>query len=76
MLQVNPPHYIPVVEVVPSEWTDKEVVQRTLEVLKKIGQAPVVVKKEVDGFIVNRLQYAIIMEAWRLVEVIYRSCTY
>ena len=57
------------VEVVPSEWTDKSVVQRTMEVLKKIGQAPVLVRKEVDGFIVNRLQYAIIMEAWRLVEV-------
>lgn len=57
------------VEVVPSQWTNNEVVQRTVELLKSIGQAPVIVKKEVDGFIVNRLQYAILMEAWRLVEV-------
>ena len=37
--------------------------------MKDLGQAPVKAKKEVNGFIVNRLQYALIMEAWRLVEV-------
>lgn len=37
--------------------------------MKAIGQSPVVTKKEVNGFILNRLQYAVIMEAWRLVEV-------
>ena len=37
--------------------------------MKDIGQSPVVIKKEVNGFILNRLQYAVIMEAWRLVEV-------
>ena len=42
---------------------------RTVEILKDIGQAPIVAKKEINGFIVNRLQYALIMEAWRLVEV-------
>ena len=35
----------------------------------EIGQSPVVAKKEVNGFILNRLQYALLMEAWRLVEV-------
>jgi len=38
--------------------------------MKDIGQSPVIVRKEVNGFILNRLQYAIIAEAWRLVEVI------
>ena len=42
---------------------------KTVELMKDIGQAPIVVKKEVNGFIFNRLQYAIMMEAWRLVEV-------
>ena len=38
--------------------------------MKDIGQAPVTLNKEVNGFLLNRLQYAIIMEGWRLVEVI------
>ena len=53
----------------PAPWTDSDVVDRTVTLMKEIGQAPVVTKKEVNGFIFNRLQYAIIMEAWRLVEV-------
>eukprot|EP00123_Amoebidium_parasiticum_P001121 comp12147_c0_seq1/m.6897 comp12147_c0_seq1/g.6897 ORF comp12147_c0_seq1/g.6897 comp12147_c0_seq1/m.6897 type:complete len:322 (-) comp12147_c0_seq1:360-1325(-) len=65
---VNPPHYIPVVELVPAPWTDPEVVTRTRQLMVEIGQAPVCLTKEVDGFIVNRLQYAMLMEAYRLVE--------
>ena len=42
---------------------------RTLALMRDLGQAPVLAKKEMNGFIVNRLQYALIMEAWRLVEV-------
>ena len=56
-------------EVIPAPWTDPAIVKTTVDILKAIGQAPVVAKKEVNGFIVNRLQYALIMEAWRLVEV-------
>ena len=37
--------------------------------MKELGQSPIHVKKEVNGFVVNRLQYALIMEAWRLVSV-------
>ena len=66
---MNPPQYIPLVEVIPASWTDHGTVIRTVEILKDIGQAPIVAKKEINGFIVNRLQYALIMEAWRLVEV-------
>lgn len=67
--QINPPHYIPLVEVVPAPWTDPSIVAQTRSILSGIGQAPVVLNKEVDGFLVNRLQYALLMEAYRLVEV-------
>ena len=67
--QVNPPYYIPLVEIIPAPWTDQSIIDRTTEIMKGLGQAPVKAKKEINGFIVNRLQYALIMEAWRLVEV-------
>eukprot|EP01136_Pigoraptor_vietnamica_P018762 Opistho-1_new@5554 len=66
---INPPHYIPLVELVPAPWTRPAITQRARDILKSIGQSPVTLKKEVDGFVVNRLQYALLMEAWRLVEV-------
>ncbi|KAL9969728.1 hypothetical protein ACROYT_G021981 [Oculina patagonica] len=65
---INPPYYVPLVEVVPAPWTDSKVLEQTVTLMKEIGQSPVVTKKEVNGFILNRLQYAVIMEAWRLVE--------
>ena len=67
--QINPPQYIPVVEVISAPWTEQSVVEHTVSLMRDLGQAPIVAKKEVNGFIVNRLQYALIMEAWRLVEV-------
>ncbi len=66
---MNPPQYIPVVEVIPAPWTEEGVVSRTTEILRKLGQAPIRAMKEINGFIINRLQYALVMEAWRLVEV-------
>jgi L-gulonate 3-dehydrogenase len=65
---LNPPHYTPLVEVLPSPFTSQVVLSRTLDILREIGQSPIVIKKEINGFIVNRLQYALVMEAWRLVE--------
>ena len=56
-------------EVIPAPWTEQFVIDRTVALMKDLGQAPVLARKEVNGFIVNRLQYALIMEAWRLVEV-------
>ena len=41
----------------------------TGDLMKELGQKPISAKKEINGFILNRLQYALIMEAWRLVEV-------
>ncbi|XP_062575253.1 lambda-crystallin-like [Saccostrea cucullata] len=64
----NPPFYAPLVEVIPAPWTDPEVVVTTKELMTEIGQVPVLVKKEIDGFVLNRIQYAIIGECWRLYE--------
>jgi 3-hydroxyacyl-CoA dehydrogenase len=64
---VNPPYVIPVIEVVPAPWTRPDVVERTAELLREIGHVPVVMKKELDGFLVNRLQGALLHEAFRLV---------
>ncbi|GFU44480.1 lambda-crystallin homolog [Nephila pilipes] len=64
----NPPYYVPIVEIVPSPWTSPDIVSRTVELMKEIGQKPVIVKKEIYGFAINRMQYAIINECWRLVQ--------
>ena len=56
-------------EIVPAPWTEESVIERTMQLMRELGQSPVKLKKEVNGFIINRLQYALIMEAWRLVEV-------
>lgn len=63
----NPPHLMPVVEVVPSPWHEAAVVDKTCAVLSSIGQVPVVVKKEIEGFVMNRLQTAVVNEAVALV---------
>src|SRR6201996_3655800 len=64
---INPPYVIPAVEVVPAPWTSAEVVRKTADLLKSIGHVPVVMQKELDGFLVNRLQGALLHEAVRLV---------
>jgi len=65
---VNPPHLVPVVEICPAPWTDAAVVERTRALHASVGQAPILVKREIEGFILNRLQAALLMEAFRLVE--------
>jgi 3-hydroxyacyl-CoA dehydrogenase len=70
---VNPPHLVPVVELCGAPWTSPETKQRALEVLRGVGQVPIDVKKEVDGFILNRLQVALLTEAFRLVQEGYVS---
>jgi len=64
---VNPPFYCPLVEVVPTPRTDKWVIDRCMAIMKEIGQVPVEFKKEVLGFAVNRLQYALLAECWNLI---------
>eukprot|EP00760_Papus_ankaliazontas_P024261 PhM_4_TR2179/c0_g1_i1/m.13458/K13247/CRYL1; L-gulonate 3-dehydrogenase len=65
---INPPHCIPLVEVVPAAWTSPAVTSATMKLLRGVGQAPVLLKKEVPGFAVNRLQYALLAEAFMLVQ--------
>jgi L-gulonate 3-dehydrogenase len=63
----NPPHLMPVVEIVPSPWHDDATVTRVRLLMQSIGQAPIVVKQEIEGFVLNRLQAAVINEAISLV---------
>lgn len=64
---VSPPSLVPLVELVPTPWTDPAVVTRTLELLQAAGQSPVTLKREIEGFVLNRLQAAVISEAMNLV---------
>jgi L-gulonate 3-dehydrogenase len=64
---LNPPYLIPAAEVVPAPWTSPAVVERTAAFLRAAGQAPIVMKREIDGFLMNRLQGALLEEAFRLV---------
>lgn len=63
----NPPHLIPLVELVPSPWTAAPVVDQVVALLEGIGQAPVVLRAEVAGYVGNRLQAAVVCEAMNLV---------
>jgi len=65
---VNPPFAIPIVEVVPAAYTSPDVTQKALVILKDMGLSPALLKKEIDGFLVNRMQYALLAEAFRLVD--------
>lgn len=64
---VNPPHVIPVVEVLGGAATDAAVVRRTMRFLAAVGQRPVLMRRYVPGFILNRLQSALVREAVDLV---------
>lgn len=64
---VNPPHLVPLVELCGAPWTSAETIARAREVYRGIGQVPITVKKEIDGFILNRLQGALLAETFRLV---------
>jgi L-gulonate 3-dehydrogenase len=65
---INPPHLIPLVEIIPAPWTAAIVVERTDALMKQVGQVPIRLNREIAGFVVNRLQSAILSEAFRLVE--------
>jgi 3-hydroxybutyryl-CoA dehydrogenase len=64
----NPPHLTPVVEVVPGPLTSEAVVQATMQLLARIGKLPIHVRRELPGFLVNRVQVAIQREVWDLLE--------
>src|SRR5436190_3569058 len=60
---VNPPHLVPLVELVGAPWTAPEIVARAKALYEAVGQVPIVVKREIDGFILNRLQAVLLSEA-------------
>jgi 3-hydroxyacyl-CoA dehydrogenase len=64
---VNPPHLVPIVELVGAPWTAPETVARAKQVYESVNQVPIVVRREVEGFVLNRLQGALLAEAFRLV---------
>ncbi len=64
----NPPHMIPLVEIIKTEWTDPGVAQAMFALLEDAGKTPVMVEKDVPGFIGNRMQHALWREAVSLVE--------
>ncbi|RNF38368.1 3-hydroxyacyl-CoA dehydrogenase family protein [Planococcus salinus] len=64
----NPAHLIPLVEVVSGEQTDEGTVERSMELLKSMNKKPILLKKEIPGFIGNRLQYALFREAQALLD--------
>lgn len=64
----NPPHMIPLVEIVRGEKTSEETIRIAAELMTTIGKTPVIVQKDIPGFIGNRLQFALLREALFIVE--------
>jgi 3-hydroxybutyryl-CoA dehydrogenase len=63
----NPPHLVPLVEVIQNDKTSVEVVRRTMDLLRHAGKVPVHVRRDIPGFVGNRLQHAMKREAIALV---------
>ena len=63
----NPPHLVPLVEVIQNEKTSRDVIERTMALLRGAGKTPVHVRRDVPGFVGNRLQHAMKREAIALV---------
>jgi len=64
---INPPHLIPAVEIVPTPWTDTTVVKAVNALMIQCRRETIVLNEEIDGFVVNRLQGALLEEAFRLI---------
>jgi L-gulonate 3-dehydrogenase len=65
---INPPYLVPLVEIVPTPWTSADITEGAKAFMVSLQQVPIVLRREVPGFIVNRLQVALLSEAFRLVE--------
>jgi len=63
----NPPHLVPLVEVIQNESTSDEIVERTIQLLRRAGKVPVHVRRDIPGFVGNRLQHAMKREAIALI---------
>ncbi len=65
---LNPPHLIAAVELVPAPWTAPETFVFTETLMRSVGQRPIKLTREINGFVVNRLQSAVLAEAFRLID--------
>lgn len=65
---VNPPYLVPLVELAPAPWTSAATVERARDIYTRAGQSPVVLNKEITGFLLNRIQGAVLNEALNLYE--------
>jgi len=63
---VNPPYLVPLVEIAPAPWTSPETVARARDIYARAGQTPVTLKKEITGFLLNRVQSAVLSEVFAL----------
>jgi 3-hydroxybutyryl-CoA dehydrogenase len=63
---IYPAQLIPIVEICGGPQTDPKVVSFACDMMKAVGQTPALMNKEVDGFIINRLQFAVLREAWSM----------
>ncbi|MGE8079742.1 3-hydroxyacyl-CoA dehydrogenase family protein [Peribacillus loiseleuriae] len=64
----NPGHLVPLVEIVKHDQTKAAIVEATLELIRSIGKSPILLKKEISGFVANRLQTALMREAFHLLK--------
>ena len=65
---INPPHLIPAVEIVPAPFTDQSTIKTVKTIISSIGKEPLELNKEIPGFVVNRLQGALLVEAFNLAK--------
>jgi L-gulonate 3-dehydrogenase len=65
---INPPHLIPAVEIVPASFTNAAITQTVKKLIFSVGKQPLELKKETPGFVVNRLQGALLIEAFNLIK--------
>jgi len=65
---INPPHLVPLVELVPAPWTRPAAVDAVEKLMRDLGQAPIRLGREINGFVANRLQSAVLAEAFRLID--------
>lgn len=70
---VNPPYLAPIVELVPASWTSADTMEVVHQLMHRVGQHPIRVNREVEGFVLNRLQGVLLREAWALYEEGYCS---
>lgn len=63
---VNPPYLIPLVELCGAPWTSPQTIETARQIMQELGQKPITVRHEIEGFVLNRLQGALLHEAFRL----------